>query len=62
MADVIRGGLVGASVTESSSGWSSGAHIPALRSVPGYQIKAVCTAHEATAKASAAKFGAEVES
>lgn len=60
MADLIRVGLVGASVTEGSSGWGSGAHIPALKSVPGYQIKAVCTAHEATAKASAAKFGAEL--
>jgi len=60
MADVIRVGLVGASVTEGSSGWGADAHIPALKSVPGYQIKAVCTAHEATAKASAAKFGAEL--
>ena len=60
MADLIRVGLVGASVTEGSSGWGSGAHIPALKSVPGYQIKAVCTAHEATAKASAAAFGAEL--
>ena len=38
----------------------AGAHVPALRTVPGYQIKAVCTAHEATAKASAAAFGAEL--
>ena len=60
MADVIRVGLVGASVTEGRSGWGSGAHVPALKAVPGYQIKAVCTAHEATAKASAAAFGAEL--
>ena len=60
MADVIRVGLVGASVTEGSSGWGSGAHIPALKAVPGYRIRAVCTAHEATAKASAAAFGADL--
>ena len=60
MADVIRVALVGATVTEFGSGWGSGAHVPALKTVPGYQIKAVCTAHEATAKASAAAFGADL--
>jgi predicted dehydrogenase len=60
MADLIRVGLVGATVTEFGSGWGSGAHVPALKAVPGYQIKAVCTAHEATAKASALAFGAEL--
>ena len=58
MTELIRVGLVGASVTEGSSGWGSGAHIPALKALPDYQIKAVCTAHEATAKKSAAAFGA----
>ncbi|MFS8087298.1 MAG: Gfo/Idh/MocA family protein, partial [Acidobacteriota bacterium] len=60
MANVIRVGLVGATVTEGGSGWGSGAHVPALKAVPGYRIKAVCTAHEATAKASAAAFGADL--
>src|SRR5450759_1514206 len=60
MAEVIRVGLVGASVTEGRSGWGSGAQVPALKTLPGYQIKAVCTAHEATAKASAAAFGADL--
>jgi len=60
MSDVIRVGLVGATVTEFGSGWGSGAHVPALKTVPGYQIKAVCTAHEASAKASAAAFGADL--
>ena len=60
MTELIRVGLVGATVTEFGSGWGSGAHVPALKTVPGYQIKAVCTAHEATAKASAAAFGADL--
>jgi predicted dehydrogenase len=33
--------------------------VPALKALPGYELKAVCTAHEDTAKASAAAFGAE---
>lgn len=60
MADLIRVGIVGASVTEGRSGWGSGAHVPALKAVPGYQLKAVCTSQAATAKASAEKFGAEL--
>ncbi len=60
MADLIRVGLVGATVTEFGSGWGSGAHVPALKAVPGYQIKAVCTAHASTAKASALAFGADL--
>ncbi len=60
MADLIRVGLVGATVTEFGSGWGADAHVPALKTVPGYQVKAVCTAHEASAKASAAAFGADL--
>ncbi len=60
MADLIRVGLVGATLTEGGSGWGSGAHVPALKALPEFQIKAVCTAHEATAKASAAAFGADL--
>ncbi|MFM9972022.1 MAG: Gfo/Idh/MocA family protein [Burkholderiales bacterium] len=60
MADVIRVGVVGASVTEGRSGWGSGAHVPALKALPGYQLKAVCTSQESTANASAEKFGAEL--
>src|SRR5262249_61583291 len=33
---------------------------PALRSLPQYELKAVCTAHEATARASAEAFGADL--
>ncbi len=58
MADRIRVGIVGATVTPGGSGWGANAHVPALRALPDYELKAVCTAHEETAKASAEKFGA----
>ncbi len=60
MADKIRVGIVGATVTTGGSGWGANAHVPALAILPEYELKAVCTAHEDTAKASAEKFGAEL--
>ncbi len=60
MTDRIRVGIVGATVTAGGSGWGANAHIPALRALPNYELKAVCTAHEETATASATKFGAEL--
>jgi predicted dehydrogenase len=59
MADKIRVGIVGATVTQGGSGWGANAHVPALKALPQYELKAVCTAHEDTARASAAAFGAE---
>ena len=59
MTDKIRVGIVGATVTQGGSGWGAHAHVPAVHALPGYELKAVCTAHEDTAKASAAAFGAE---
>jgi len=59
MTGKIRVGIVGATVTQGGSGWGANAHVPALKALPGYELKAVCTAHEDTAKASAAAFGAE---
>jgi predicted dehydrogenase len=59
MTDRIRVGIVGATLTQGGSGWGANAHVPALKALPGYELKAVCTAHEDTAKASAAAFGAE---
>src|SRR5262249_12955868 len=59
MTDKIRVGIVGATVTQGGSGWGQNAHVPALKALPGYELKAVCTAHEDTAKASAAAFGAQ---
>ncbi len=58
MADRIRVGIVGATVTPGGSGWGANAHVPALKALPGYELSAVCTAHEDTARASAAAFGA----
>ena len=60
MAAKIRVGIVGATVTPGGSGWGANAHIPALRVLPEFEVKAVCTAHEETARASAAAFGAEL--
>ena len=59
MTDRIRVGIVGATVTQGGSGWGANAHVPALKALPHYELKAVCTAHEDTARASAAAFGVE---
>src|SRR3989449_7109048 len=59
MTDKIRVGIVGATLTQGGSGWGANAHVPALKALPNYELKAVCTSHEDTAKASAAAFGAE---
>lgn len=60
MANKIRVGIVGATVTPGGSGWGANAHVPALKTLPGFELKAVCTAHAETAQASAEKFGAEL--
>jgi predicted dehydrogenase len=60
LADKIRVGIVGATVTTGGSGWGARAHVPAIKSLPDYELKAVCTAHEETAQASAKEFGAEL--
>src|SRR5712691_10958012 len=60
MESKIRVGIVRATVTTGGSGWGAHAHVPALHALPEYELRAVCTAHEDTAKASAAAFGAEL--
>jgi predicted dehydrogenase len=60
MADKIRVGIVGATVTPGGSGWGAQAHVPALQALPDFELKAVCTAHEDTARASQEAFGAEL--
>ena len=60
MAARVRVGIVGATVTPGGSGWGANAHVPALNALPDYELKAVCTAHAETARASAAAFGAEL--
>ena len=59
MAAKIRVGIVGATVTPGGSGWGANAHVPALKALSAYELKAVCTAHPETANLSAAAFGAE---
>src|SRR6059036_575238 len=56
MTEKIRVGIVGATVTQGGSGWGANAHVPALKALPGYELKAVCTAHEDTARASARRL------
>src|SRR6478736_1833875 len=60
MTDKIRVGIVGATVTQGGSGWGANAHVPAIKLLPEYELKAVCTSHEETAQASKEKFGAEL--
>jgi predicted dehydrogenase len=60
MPSKIRVGIVGATVTPGGSGWGANAHVPALHALPDFELKAVCTAHEETARASSAAFGAEL--
>lgn len=60
MSDKIRVGIVGATVTQGGSGWGANAHVPALHALDDYELWAVCTAHEDTARASADAFGAEL--
>ncbi len=60
MADKIRVGIVGATVTQGGSGWGANAHVPAIGILPDYELKAVCTTREETAQASKQKFGAEL--
>lgn len=53
----LRVGVIGAN---ESYGWAPRAHLPALLALPDFELAAVCTAHEETAKASAKKFGARL--
>lgn len=50
MTKAMRVGLIGAA-------WGTTAHLPALRSVPGIEVVAVCTAHRDTAERAAAEHG-----
>ena len=53
--DRSRLGIIGANV---NYGWTPRAHMPALSNLPEFELAAVCTAHETTAKESAERFGA----
>ncbi len=54
MNDVLRVGLVGASA---GGGWGAMTHVPALRSVDGIELAAVCTSRPESAAAAADAFG-----
>jgi predicted dehydrogenase len=55
MADKIRLGLVGASV---SGTWSSRSHLPALRAGSEVELTAVCTTRADSAEAARRAYGA----
>jgi predicted dehydrogenase len=58
MADKVRVGLIGANVDNTS--WGARTHLPALQSLPEFEVKAVCTAHAETAAATAKAFGVDL--
>lgn len=55
MMDVVRVGLVGANAT--GRGWGAMTHVPAIRSVDGMELAAVCTSRPESAAAAAEAFG-----
>ena len=57
MAEKIRAGVIGASVNR---GWGWRSHIPALQALPEYELTAICTAHEETAREAAEATGARL--
>jgi len=58
VAETIRVGLVGANAHTGS--WGARSHVPALHALPDYELTAICTAHEETAREAAATFGAKL--
>ncbi len=55
MTEPLRVGLVGASAD--GQGWAPISHIPALRTLPDFELAAICTAHADTAAAAAKTYG-----
>jgi predicted dehydrogenase len=53
--EIIRVGIVGANPDR---GWAVTAHLPALRTLPQFEISAVATTHEDSARRAARHFGA----
>jgi predicted dehydrogenase len=51
----VRVGIVGADAK--GQGWAPLSHFPALRSLPEFEVAALCTAHEETARAAAERYG-----
>lgn len=57
MATAIGVGIVGLSATR---GWAATAHLPALRALPGYEVRALSASSPASARAAAAEHGVPV--
>jgi predicted dehydrogenase len=57
MADKIRLGLIGASVTGT---WSARSHLPAVQASPDVELTAVCTTKAASAEAARLAYGARL--
>lgn len=55
MTERLRVGMVGADAN--GQGWAPIAHFPALRSLPEYEIAALCTTRAETARAAATRYG-----
>lgn len=55
MGDKLRVGIVGADAN--GQGWGPLAHFPALRALPEFEIAALCTSREETARAAAERYG-----
>ena len=53
----LRVGIIGASI---NAGWGPLTHVPAVKALPEYELTAVCTSHEDSARASADQFGARL--
>ena len=53
MEKPLRVGIVGANPER---GWALGAHLPALKAMPGFEIAAVCTTRQETADETARRF------
>jgi predicted dehydrogenase len=53
MANPISVGIIGANATR---GWALGTHVPALKALPGFELIAVATRHEESARATAELF------
>ena len=56
MTDKLRVGIVGANAGQS---WAKYSHVPALQALPEFEITAVATRHEESARAAAQAFGAK---
>ena len=55
--DRLRVGVIGANADRS---WAANSHLPALQKLPDFELAAVCTTREESARESAERFGARL--